>query len=59
MELTLKSDKATLSAILDVKETETAFGTCKEISIIQSNGIAFDHAEIIAKGLLRLKDVRK
>lgn len=54
--LILKSSKAEISADLDISETKTDFGTITHIDIKKNNGIAFDHAKIIASAVLRLKE---
>ena len=54
--LTLSSPKAVISADLDIAETKTDFGTITHIDIKQNNGIAFDHAKIIASAILRLRE---
>lgn len=54
MKLTLGSGHDVLSAVLDIQYNKSPLGEKAEIGIIASDGIAFDHAKIIAYGLLKM-----
>lgn len=54
MDLKLTSPKAILSARLEIQEIQTRMGIHREINMISSDGIAFDHAKIIATALFHL-----
>lgn len=52
LRLTLTGTNETLSALCRVAERMTPFGVCREAEVLSSEGLAFDHARIIAEGLL-------
>lgn len=45
-----------LTAVLSVRPRRTVLGEVRDIHIMQSDGIAFDHAKIILEGFLRLTE---
>jgi ADP-ribose pyrophosphatase YjhB (NUDIX family) len=56
MALSLRSGTDTLAAVLDIQYKKSLLGKKADIGIIASDGIAFDHAKIIAYGLLRMAE---
>lgn len=54
MQLTLRSEMDVLSAVLDVQYGKSLLSEKADIRILSSDGIAFDHAKIIAYGLLMM-----
>lgn len=53
--LTLSSEKAILTAEIEIEKKETWAGISEKVRVKNSDGIAFDHSEIISEGILRLK----
>ena len=45
-----------LTAVWSVRPRRTVLGEVRDIHIMQSDGIAFDHAKIILEGFLRLTE---
>lgn len=54
-ELTLKNANETLNAKLKVIKTISKLGENYDMDIIESKTIAFDHAKIICRGLIKLR----
>ena len=53
--LTLKNGSETLSAVIRLTKTRTNSGLDSKYEIIESQGLAFDHAKIITFAVLRLR----
>lgn len=56
-ELLLENKNHRLSAKLEITKRKNLFGEYHDVKITQSGSIAFDHAAVIAKGLLFLKSI--
>lgn len=54
--LYLTNKNETLMSTLKVISNKTILGTTYDMTIIENNGIAFDHAKMIIYGLIKLRD---
>ncbi len=54
-ELVLEHEDIRLTAVIEKKVTKTEYDTKEEYRILSNDGLAFDHARIIAYGLERLR----
>lgn len=55
--LTLSSESVSMEAALRVGRDETACGTVYDLSVLETGGVAFDHAAIIMRALLEMEPI--
>ena len=57
--LALSNGQIRMEALLRVNRAETACGTVYDLSVLETGGIAFDHAAMILRGLLEMDAIGK
>lgn len=54
--LTLENNGEVITSTLKIRENETVFGISYDMEIVGGYGIAFDHAKMICRGLIKLQN---